>query len=138
MLSSCLEQMTPHWDGTRQLGGADDADDNEVPDDADADNNDNEDADDCSADTDDWSPVLMMLILMTMLMLLMARMALDDSGSLFLSPLPHLRETARIRRLVCFSQTCLLFVFREEGGVEFLLHYLPKWRGGGMMIQVRR
>ena len=122
--------MTPHWDGTRQLGGADDADDNEVADDADADNNDNEDADDCSADTDDWSPVLMMLILMTMLMLLMARMVLDDSGSLFLSPLPHLRETARIRRLVCFSQTCLLFVFREEGGVEFLLHYLPKWRGG--------
>ena len=54
----------------------------------------------------------------------------DGSGSLFLSPLPHLRETARIRRLVCFSQTCLLFVFREEGGVEFLLHYLPKWRGG--------
>ena len=122
--------MTPHWDGTRQLGGADNADDNEVADDADADNNDNEDADDCSADTDDWSPVLMMLILMTMLMLLMARMVLDDSGSLFLSPLPHLRETARIRRLVCFSQTCLLFVFREEGGVEFLLHYLPKWRGG--------
>ena len=122
--------MTPHWDGTRQLGGADDADDNEVADDADADNDDNEDADDCSADTDDWSPVLMMLILMTMLMLLMARMVLDDSGSLFLSPLPHLRETARIRRLVCFSQTCLLFVFREEGGVEFLLHYLPKWRGG--------
>ena len=120
--------MTPHWDGTRQLGGADDADDNEVADDADADNDDNEDADDCSADTDDWSPVLMMLILMTMLMLLMARMVLDDSGSLFLSPLPHLRETARIRRLVCFSQTCLLFVFREEGGVEFLLHYLPKWR----------
>ena len=130
--------MTPHWDGTRQLGGADDADDNEVADDADADNDDNEDADDCSADTDDWSPVLMMLILMTMLMLLMARMVLDDSGSLFLSPLPHLRETARIRRLVCFSQTCLLFVFREEGGVEFLLHYLPKCRGGGMMIQVRR
>ena len=131
--------MTPHWDGTRQLGGADDADDNEVADDADADNDDNEDADDCSADTDDWSPVLMMLILMTMLMLLMARMVLDDSGSLFLSPLPHLRETARIRRLVCFSQTCLLFVFREEDGVEFLLHYLPKWRGGGeMMIQVRR
>ena len=122
--------MTPHWDGTRQLGGADDADDNEVADDADADNDDNEDADDCSADTDDWSPVLMMPILMTMLMLLMARMVLDDSGSLFLSPLPHLRETARIRRLVCFSQTCLLFVFREEGGVEFLLHYLPKWRGG--------
>ena len=123
--------MTPHWDGTRQLGGADDADDNEVADDADADNDDNEDADDCSADTDDWSPVLMMLILMTMLMLLMARMVLDDSGSLFLSPLPHLRETARIRRLVCFSQTCLLFVFREEGGVEFLLHYLPKWRREG-------
>ena len=122
--------MTPHWDGTRQLGGTDDADDNEVADDADADNDDNEDADDCSADTDDWSPVLMMLILMTMLKLLMARMDLDDSGSLFLSPLPHLRETARIRRLVCFSQTCLLFVFREEGGVEFLLHYLPKWRGG--------
>ena len=72
VLSSCLEQMTPHWDGTRQLGGADDADDNEVADDADADNNDNEDADDSSADTDDWSPVLMMPILMTMLMLLMA------------------------------------------------------------------
>ena len=78
----------------------------------------------------------MMLILMTMLMMLMMLimlimlMALDNSGSLFLSPLPHLRETARIRRLVCFSQTCLLFVFREEGGVEFLLHYLPKWRGG--------
>ena len=123
--------MTPHWDGTRQLGGADYADDNEVADDADADNDDNEDADDCSADTDDWSPVLMMLILMTMLMLLMARMVLDDSSSLFLSPLPHLRETARIRRLVCFSQTCLLFVFREEDGVEFLLHYLPKWREGG-------
>ena len=109
--------MAPHWDGTRQLGGADDADDNE-------------DADDPSADTDDWLLVLMMLILMTMLMLLMALMVLDYSGSLFLSPLPHLRETARIRRLVCFSQTCLLFVFREEGGVEFLLHYLPKWRGG--------
>ena len=55
----------------------------------------------------------------------------DGSGSLFLSPLPHLRETARIRRLVCFSQTCLLFVFREEDGVEFLLHYLPNRRGGG-------
>ena len=103
--------MAPHWDGTRQLGGADDAD--------------NEDA-----DTDDWSAVLMMLILMTILMRLMELMVLDDSGSLFLSPLPHLRETARIRRLVCFSQTCLLFVFREEDGVEFLLHYLPKWRGG--------
>ena len=122
--------MAPHWDGTRQLGGADDTDDNEVADDADADNDDNEDADDCSADTDDWSPVLMMLILMTMLMLLMALMVLDYSGSLFLSPLPHLRETARIRRLVCFSLTCLLFVFREEDGVEFLLHYLPKWRKG--------
>ena len=36
--------MTPHWDGTRQLGGADDADDNEVADDADAGNDDNEDA----------------------------------------------------------------------------------------------
>ena len=104
--------MAPHWDGTRQLGeGADDAN--------------NEDA-----DTDYWSPVLMMLILMTKLMRLMELMVLDDSGSLFLSPLPHLRETARIRRLVCFSQTCLLFVFREEDGVEFLLHYLPKWRGG--------
>ena len=104
--------MAPHWDGTRQLGGeADDAD--------------NEDA-----DTDDWSAVLMMLILMTMLIMLMVFMVLDDSGSLFLSPLPHLRETARIRRLVCFSQTCLLFVFREEDGVEFLLHYLPKWREG--------
>ena len=73
----------------------------------------------------------MMLVLMTMLIMLMALMALDDSVSLFLFPLPHLREMARIRRLVCFSQTCLLFVFREEDGVEFLLHYLPKWRGGG-------
>ena len=72
----------------------------------------------------------MMLVLMTMLIMLMALMALDDSVSLFLFPLPHLREMARIRRLVCFSQTCLLFVFREEDGVEFLLHYLPKWRGG--------
>ena len=104
------------WHKTTWIGGAD----------ADAENDD--------ADTDDWSFVLMMLILMTMLMMLIMLMALiilDDSGSLFLSPLPHLRETARIRRLVCFSQTCLLFVFREEGGVEFLLHYLPKWRGGG-------
>ena len=25
--------MTPHWDGTRQLGGADDADDNQHADD---------------------------------------------------------------------------------------------------------
>ena len=104
--------MAPHWDGTRQLGGEAD------------------DADNKDADTDYWSPVLMMLILMSKLMRLMELMVLDDSGSLFLSPLPHLRETARIRRLVCFSQTCLLFVFREEDGVEFLLHYLPKWRGG--------
>ena len=33
VLSSCFEQMTPHWDGTRQLGGADDADDNQHADD---------------------------------------------------------------------------------------------------------
>ena len=122
--------MTPHWDGTRQLGGADDADDNEVADDADADNNDNEDADDCSADTDDWSPVLMMLILMTMLMLLMARMVLDDSGSLFLSPLPHLRETARIRRLVCFSK--LAFCLSSERRVvsSFYCTICPSGEGG--------